>query len=150
MQLAKYNVYRYIGCITDQSNWSGPFSLVVMTPIRNPEAVGSNPGRGTRLEVFIYRSISPPTTFKRVISHWYRVHLVLVSSQCCNCFRFLPNLLRFFSSNFCVDISFISHPAPVICNHWTSSHLRGIAGTTFHQSQPRAGTSIRVPEVWVR
>ena len=30
--LVKYNVYRYIGCIMDQSNWSGPFSLVVMTP----------------------------------------------------------------------------------------------------------------------
>ena len=25
-------IYIYIGCITDQSNWSGPFSLVVMTP----------------------------------------------------------------------------------------------------------------------
>ena len=32
LQLAKYNVYRYIGCIIDQSNWSGPFSLVVMMP----------------------------------------------------------------------------------------------------------------------
>ena len=32
MWLAKYDVYRYIGCITDHSNWSGPFSLVVMTP----------------------------------------------------------------------------------------------------------------------
>ena len=29
---AKYNLYRYIGCIIYQSNWSGPFSLVVMTP----------------------------------------------------------------------------------------------------------------------
>ena len=44
VSLAKYNVYRYIGCIIDQSNRFGPFSLVVMTPIRNPEAVGSNPG----------------------------------------------------------------------------------------------------------
>ena len=52
LRLAKYNVYRYIGCITDQSR-----------PIRNPEAVDSNPGRGTRLEVFIYMSISPPTTY---------------------------------------------------------------------------------------
>ena len=25
--------------------------------------MGSNPGRGTRLEVFIYRSVSPPSTF---------------------------------------------------------------------------------------
>ena len=31
VRLTKYNVYRYIGCISDQSNWSGPFSLVVMT-----------------------------------------------------------------------------------------------------------------------
>ena len=62
VRLAKRNVYRYIGCIIDQSNWSGPLSLVFMTPDWNPEAVGSNPGRGTRLEVFIYRSISPPTT----------------------------------------------------------------------------------------
>ena len=31
-RLAKYNLYRYIGCIIFQSNWSGPFSLVVMTP----------------------------------------------------------------------------------------------------------------------
>ena len=59
VRLAKYNVYRCIGCITDQSNWSRPFSLVVMMP----EAVGSNPGRGTRLEVFIYKSISSSTTF---------------------------------------------------------------------------------------
>ena len=62
MRLAKLNVYRYIGCIIDQSNWSGSFNLVVMPPVRNPEAVGLNPGRGTRLEVFIYRFISPPTT----------------------------------------------------------------------------------------
>ena len=32
VRLAKYNVYRYIECIIDQSNRSGPFSLVVMTP----------------------------------------------------------------------------------------------------------------------
>ena len=32
VRLAKYNIYRNIGCITDQSNWSGPFSLVVMMP----------------------------------------------------------------------------------------------------------------------
>ena len=34
-----YNVYRFIeiiGCIIDQSNWSGPFSLVVMTPDFHP------------------------------------------------------------------------------------------------------------------
>ena len=32
VRLAKYNVYRYIGCIIDQSNWSRSFSLVVKTP----------------------------------------------------------------------------------------------------------------------
>ena len=32
VRLAKYNLYRYIRCIIYQSNWSGPFSLVVMTP----------------------------------------------------------------------------------------------------------------------
>ena len=37
VRLPKYNVYRYIGCINDLSNWSGSFSLVVMMPcpIRN-------------------------------------------------------------------------------------------------------------------
>ena len=47
-------------CLIDQSNWSGPFSLVVMTP--DFEAAGSNLGQGTRLEIFIYRFIFPPTT----------------------------------------------------------------------------------------
>ena len=32
VRLAKYNLYRFIGCIIYKSNWSGPFSLVVMTP----------------------------------------------------------------------------------------------------------------------
>ena len=32
VRLAKYNLYQYIGCIIYQSNWSGPFSLVVMKP----------------------------------------------------------------------------------------------------------------------
>ena len=45
MRLAKYNVYRYIGCIIDQSNWSGPFSLVVMTPDLESSDLGSRPGR---------------------------------------------------------------------------------------------------------
>ena len=31
-----------------------------------PKVVSYHPGRGTRLEVFIYRSISPPTTFGAV------------------------------------------------------------------------------------
>ena len=30
MRLVKYNVYRYIGCLIDQSNWSGPFSLMAL------------------------------------------------------------------------------------------------------------------------
>ena len=56
VRLAKYNIYNYIWDIIDQSNWSGPFSLVVMTPDQESR-VGSYPGRGTRLKVFIYRSI---------------------------------------------------------------------------------------------
>ena len=50
MRLAKYNVYRYIGCIIDQSNWSGPFSLVVMTPDLESSDLGLRPGWGNRLD----------------------------------------------------------------------------------------------------
>ena len=50
-------IHRYIDCIIDQSNWSGPFSLVVMTPDLESIDLGSQPGRGTRQEIFIYRSI---------------------------------------------------------------------------------------------
>ena len=39
---AKYFVLQYIGCIIDQSNWSGPFSLV-MTPDFHPGNRGSRP-----------------------------------------------------------------------------------------------------------
>ena len=63
VRLTKYDVYEYIGCITDQSNWSGPFSLLVMTPDFDSDVAGSKPGRGTRLGIFLYRSIAPPTTF---------------------------------------------------------------------------------------
>ena len=38
-----YSVYRFIGCIIDQCNWSGPFSLVVMTPDFYPGDWGSRP-----------------------------------------------------------------------------------------------------------
>ena len=62
-RLAKYNVHRYIDCIIDQSYWSGPLSLVVMTPDLESIDLGSRPGRSTRHKVFIYRSICPPTTF---------------------------------------------------------------------------------------
>ena len=61
--LAKYNVYMYIGCIADQSNWSGPSSLLIITPDLESSDLGSRPGWGMRLEVSIYRSISPSTTF---------------------------------------------------------------------------------------
>ena len=40
------DVYRYIGFITDQSNWSGPFSLVVMTPYFESEGGGFKPRSG--------------------------------------------------------------------------------------------------------
>ena len=46
VRLAKYNVYRHIGCITDQSNWSGPFSLVVMMPDFESEGRGFKPRSG--------------------------------------------------------------------------------------------------------
>ena len=55
-------VCKYIGRINDQSNWSGPFSLVVMTLDYRSRVLGSIPGRGNRREYFIYRSLSPPTT----------------------------------------------------------------------------------------
>ena len=61
MRLAKYNVY--IGCIIDESHWSATFSLVVIMPDLELRDLGSRHGSGTLLEVFIYRSISPPTTF---------------------------------------------------------------------------------------
>ena len=48
-----YGIYRFIGCIIDQSNWSGPFSLMVRTPDFHPGGV-----RGQLwLDVFIYRFI---------------------------------------------------------------------------------------------
>ena len=55
----------YIGCTIDQSNRSGPFSLVVMMPDMELSDLGLRLGRGTRLAVFIYRSIadSPTTTY---------------------------------------------------------------------------------------
>ena len=53
MRLAKYNLYRYLGCIIDNSNTAVPFSLVVMTPDLESSDLGSRPGRGTRLEVFV-------------------------------------------------------------------------------------------------
>ena len=46
--MCKY-VYRYIGCITDQSNWSGPLSLVVVSW-----------GREFDPEIF-FTDFSPPT-----------------------------------------------------------------------------------------
>ena len=49
-----YSVYRFIGNIFDQSNWSGPFSLVVMTPDFHPGNRGSRPAL---VECFIYMSI---------------------------------------------------------------------------------------------
>ena len=60
MRLAKYNLYRYIGCIIDQSNWSGPFSLVVMAPDLESGDCGSRPGQVESFYLQVY--ISPPTT----------------------------------------------------------------------------------------
>ena len=44
-----YSVYRFIGCIIDQSKWSGPFSLVVMTPDFHPGNRGLRPALATGL-----------------------------------------------------------------------------------------------------
>ena len=58
VRLAKYNLYRYIGCIIYQSNWSGPFSLVVMTPDLYSGDRGSRLGqvKSFYLQVYIYPS----------------------------------------------------------------------------------------------
>ena len=52
----KYNLYRYIGCIIDQSNWSRPFSLAVMTPDLESGDLGSRPGQveSFSLQVYFY------------------------------------------------------------------------------------------------
>ena len=57
VRLGNYSVYRCIGCIIDQCDWSGPFSPQVMTFDLELSDLGSRSGRDTRLEVFIYRSI---------------------------------------------------------------------------------------------
>ena len=46
--------------INDQSNWSGPFSLVVMTPDFHPGDRGSRPALAGCFNLQVY--ISPPTT----------------------------------------------------------------------------------------
>ena len=67
MRLAKYNLYWYIGCIIYQSNWSGPFSLVVMTSALEFGDCGSRPGQVKSFYLQVY--ISPPTT------HSYTLYL---------------------------------------------------------------------------
>ena len=62
VRLAKHNIYRYLGCIIDQSKWSGPVSFVVMTPDLNRATWVCVPVGALDRSFFIYRSISPPTT----------------------------------------------------------------------------------------
>ena len=45
---------RYIECITDQNNWSGLFSLVVVWSLYNPGVMRSIPGKGAQPD-FLYR-----------------------------------------------------------------------------------------------
>ena len=45
----------YIGCIIDQSNWSGPFSIVVMTPDMESGDLGSHPGWGSLYFLLLYQ-----------------------------------------------------------------------------------------------
>ena len=61
VRLAKYNLYRYIGCIIYQSNWSRPFSLMVMTPDFKSGNRDSRPGHVESFYLHVF--ISPPTTF---------------------------------------------------------------------------------------
>ena len=60
-------VCKYIGRINDQSNWSGPFSLVVMTLDYRSRNTWFDPRSGTRREYFLYRSISPPTCINPLV-----------------------------------------------------------------------------------
>ena len=55
-----YSVYRFIWCIIDQSYWSGPSSLVVITPDFNPCDRGSRPAMAECFYLQVY--MSPPTT----------------------------------------------------------------------------------------
>ena len=65
MWLAKYIENSvYIGCIIDQSNWSGPFSLMVTTPDSTP---GTRPALVGCFYLQVY--ISPPTTVVCFIKH---------------------------------------------------------------------------------
>ena len=60
MKYIVYNVYRFIGCITDQSNRSGPFSLMVMTP----DLYGDRSSRPALAGCFYLQVyISPTSTF---------------------------------------------------------------------------------------
>ena len=57
--ISKY-VYKYIECITDQSNWSRPFSQVVVYSLYNLGVVIRSPV-GALDEIF-FTDFSPPTT----------------------------------------------------------------------------------------
>ena len=59
-------VCKYIGRINDQSNWSGPFSLVVMTLDYRSRGTWFDPRSGHSTGIFSFRSISPPTTLSPV------------------------------------------------------------------------------------
>ena len=50
------SVYRFIGSIIDHSNWSGPFSLVVMTPDFYPGERGSRPALAGCFYLHVYIS----------------------------------------------------------------------------------------------
>ena len=54
------SVYGLIGCIIDQSNWPGPFSLMVMTPDFYPRDRGSRSSLAGCFYLQVY--ISPPTS----------------------------------------------------------------------------------------
>ena len=51
----------YIEYITDQSNWSAPFSLVVVCSLYNLGVVSSIPGRGTWQNFFLQMFLLLPS-----------------------------------------------------------------------------------------
>ena len=56
-------VCKYIGCINDQSNWSGPFSLVVMTLDYRSRGTWFDPRSGHSTGIFSLQVYFSSTTF---------------------------------------------------------------------------------------
>ena len=72
------SVNRYIGCIIDQSKWSGPFSLV-LTPDFYLGDQSLRPALAGCFSLQVY--ISPPTTHSLSLITDYVFHVVSYSPQ---------------------------------------------------------------------